>query len=217
MFLVIDGIDASGKKTQVELLSKKLQDAWKTVKIVDFPRYDNQSSYFAQKYLSGDYGANVSAEMSSLFFMMDRYDASFQLREDLKAYDYVIANRYTSASMIHHGCKIHTLSERTKFLDWLEHMEYVVCSLPKPDVIFFLSLSFENNMKLLEKRLSTSRKPNPDIHERDTVYMKQAWETAHSISWTYGWNTINCEEQGKLLSRDEITQKLFEQLHVWKK
>jgi len=213
MFLVIDGIDASGKSTQVQLLSQNLEKLWKTVKIIDFPRYDEESSFFVRKYLSGDYGKELSAEISSLFFAMDRFDASHEFKDDIQNYDYVIANRYVSASMIHHGCKIENTSERDKFINWLENLEYNICNIPKPDKVFFLSLSFENNQKLLQKRAYEKGTTELDLHEWDSQYMKRARQTAHDISEQQWWITIGCEEGGEVLEREVICARIFQRLH----
>lgn len=105
-----------------------------------------------RQYLAGEYGKFVDAHTSSLFFALDRFQASFELKEDLKKYDYIIANRYVSSSMIHHACKIESIQARQEFIAWLENLEYEICSIPRPDKIFFLSLSFENNLKLLAHR-----------------------------------------------------------------
>ncbi len=209
MFIVIDGIDASGKSTQVELLSWELTRLWKTVKVLDFPRYDQESSYFVRKYLNGDYGKNVSAEMSSLFFALDRFDANYDFRDDMEKYDYIIANRYVSSSMIHHGCKIDDITQRGIFLKRLQNLEYKICGIPQPDKILFLSMSFENNQKLLQKRAYESGTTELDLHERDTKYMRKAWQTAHDISAQQWWILIDCEENGELLDRESITEKIL--------
>lgn len=209
MFFVIDGIDASGKKTQVDLVSTKLQEYGKTVKIIDFPRYDEQASYFVRKYLKWEYGKHVSAEMSSLFFAMDRYDASQELRSDIETYDYVIANRYVSSSMIHHGCKIDDMWQRQDFFDWLEQLEYQICGIPVPDTIIFLSMSLENNIKLIHSRLYASGTTELDLHESDNQYLKKAWDTAQQVSRQYNWERIDCELDGEILPREEITQMIL--------
>jgi dTMP kinase len=52
MFVVIDGIDGSGKGTQVEILRKHFESLGKKVKILDYPRYGNPSAFFVEKYLN---------------------------------------------------------------------------------------------------------------------------------------------------------------------
>lgn len=212
MFIVIDGIDASWKKTQVDLLEKNLISAWKTVYILDFPRYDSSASFFVQKYLSGWYGKNLSAEMSSLFFALDRFDASFDFSEKLEQHDYVIANRYVSASMIHHGCKIEDTDQRKEFLDWLEKLEYDICKIPKPDKTFFLSFSFENNLQLLHKRHFDSGTTELDLHEGDNEYLYKAWKNAHEICDMYGWEKIVCDDEKQIFSRETIAQSILEKV-----
>lgn len=212
MFIVIDWIDASGKKTQVDKISTHLRKNWKTVKVIDFPRYDYESSYFVREYLDGKYGKNLSPEMSSLFFAMDRFDASYDYQKDINKYDYVIANRYVSSSMIHHGCKIHDIKQRKVFLDWLENLEYKICKIPKPDKIFFLSFSFKNNQKLLQKRAYEKWTLELDLHESDTEYMLSAWEVAHKISEEYNWEKIVCDTGNTILEREEITEQILKKI-----
>jgi dTMP kinase len=55
---------------------------------------------------------------------LDRFDDSFNLREELKDYDYIISNRYVSANMIHQTGKIFDKQERNDFLEWLENLEF---------------------------------------------------------------------------------------------
>jgi dTMP kinase len=52
MFIVIDWIDGSGKATQVKLLKEKLEALWKSVKLLDYPRYGEKSAFAVEKYLN---------------------------------------------------------------------------------------------------------------------------------------------------------------------
>ena len=44
ILIAIDGVDASGKQTQTELLKKRLENNELKIKSVSFPAYDNPSS-----------------------------------------------------------------------------------------------------------------------------------------------------------------------------
>jgi dTMP kinase len=124
MFIVIDGIDGSGKGTQVKILQNYFEKSGKTVKILDYPRYEEPSSFMVKKYLNGEYGSNVSAKTASIFYAIDRYDSSFQLKEDFEKYDIIISNRYVSANMIHQAGKIENEDDFKEYLNWLYDLEY---------------------------------------------------------------------------------------------
>ena len=68
---------------------------------LDFPRYEEPSSFFVQKYLNGGYGQDVSAKASSLFYALDRFDATRGREKEFANHDFILSNRYVSASMIH--------------------------------------------------------------------------------------------------------------------
>lgn len=106
MFIVIDGIDGSGKGTQTQILVEALEKQGKRVKLLDYPRYGEPSAFAVEKYLNGDYGNQVSAKQASIFYALDRFDSRFDFADDMKNYDYIISNRYVSASMIHQAGKI---------------------------------------------------------------------------------------------------------------
>ena len=127
MFIVIDWIDGSWKGTQVKLLEKKLTSMWKKVKILDYPRYWEHSAFAVEKYLNWDYGKDVSAKQASIFYALDRFDDSFKIKDDLENYDYIISNRYVSASMIHQAGKIKDKKQRQdkKYIEVRDKNEFL--------------------------------------------------------------------------------------------
>lgn len=78
-FIVIEGLDGSGKATQTKILFDKISAMGKSIKRLEFPDYANESSALVKMYLGGEFGSNpndVNAYAASSFYAVDRV-ASF--------------------------------------------------------------------------------------------------------------------------------------------
>jgi dTMP kinase len=102
--------------------------------------------------LNGEYGKNISAKQASIFYAIDRFDDSSNVKKYLLEYDFVISNRYVSANMIHQAGKIKNKNERDEFLDWLEDLEFNIFQIPKPDKIIFLNVTPKMSQELVLKK-----------------------------------------------------------------
>ena len=120
-FIVIEGTDGSGKSTQVNLLSDRFKKEKIKFETADFPQYDNFSGAFVAKYLRGEYGAadEVGPYRGSIFYAVDRYDKSFDIRKWMNEGKQVISNRYVSANMGHQTGKIKGKKQQDAFLKCL--------------------------------------------------------------------------------------------------
>lgn len=217
MFIVIDGIDGSGKGTQVEILRKHFEWIGKKVKILDYPRYWYTSSFMVQKYLNGEYGKTLSPKLASIFYAIDRYDSMMDKKYvDFDSYDYIISNRYVSANMIHQTGKIEDDNEAKEFLDWLYDLEYNIFWIPKPDKVIFLNVTPEVSQKLVlkkEKREYLKDGKKMDLHEEDINHLQNAWDKAMKVVEMYDdWVKIDCVENGEILPIEEITQKILSEI-----
>ncbi len=101
-FIVIDGTDGSGKATQTGLLVDELKLAGYDVAMTDFPQYGTKSAGLIEEYLNGKYG-QVGPQAASVFYAIDRFDASFKIREWLEQGKIVISNRYVIATYFCHS------------------------------------------------------------------------------------------------------------------
>lgn len=213
--IVIDGVDASGKETQTKLLLQKLQNSGKKVRMISFPAYDNPSSTLVRMYLNGDFGKNpddVNAYAASSFFAADRY-ATFKQDWGRDYMDDVIilADRYVSSNMIHQASKIKNEDEKNEFMDWLHDFEYNRYGLPEPDITLFLDMPVEWGKKLMNDRAnkidgSTSK----DIHESNSDYLNDSYNTAVCAAEKYGWKRISCVNEKGIRAVEDINAEIFD-------
>lgn len=212
--IVFEGLDGSGKQTQSELFFQALKAADRKVIKISYPRYDNESSALVKMYLRGDFGTNpeaVSPYAASTFFAVDRYASYKQDYEDFyKDGGIVIADRYTTANMLHQGSKIRDARERAAFLDWLWELEFTLYGLPVPDNVFFLDMPLGSAKELTKSRLNKiTGKAQKDIHEASEDHLKNACETAEELIKKYGWIRIDCIQDGAVRSIDDIKMEIM--------
>ena len=55
--IIIEGLDGSGKSTQMQLLCQRAEQLGKPVRRVKFPNYVEDSSALVKAYLSGELGS----------------------------------------------------------------------------------------------------------------------------------------------------------------
>ena len=156
----------------------------------------------------------MNAYAGSLFYSLDRYDHSAQMKETLAAGKTIICDRYTSASMGHQAGKIDDLKERDTYLEWLYKMEYETFNIPKPDITILLYVSPEINQKLMAQREDKEylKGKKQDIHEADIEHLIKASQAFLYVAKKYDWAVIDCAPDGILLSIEEIHEKVWEKV-----
>ncbi len=209
--MVIDGLDGSGKSTQLGLLDQYLQSKGVAYRQISFPDYDQPSSALVKMYLAGEFGQaadSVNAYAASSFYAVDRY-ASYKKfwEEGYQNGDLIVAARYTTSNAIHQMAKL-PKDMWDSYLEWLEYYEYVQLGLPKPDAVIFLDMPLHIAQALLSGRYNGDEEKK-DIHERDLSYLKQCRESALYAAEKCGWQVVCCGEGDAPLAPQTITDKLI--------
>ena len=209
--IVIEGLDGSGKSTQLDLLYENLKKENIDCKTVSFPDYENPSSTLVKMYLAGEFGkkpGDVNAFAASVFYAADRY-ASFKSAwgEYYNNGGTVIAGRYTTSNAVHQASKLPE-NEWEDFLSWLYDFEYNKIAIPKPDKVIFLDMPIEVSQKLLTKRYEGDNSKK-DIHESDTDYLDRCRKAAVFTAEFSGWETISCAENGEARSIEDISKDVL--------
>lgn len=212
--IVIEGLDGSGKTTQVNLLPEKLKALGVDSKIVSFPDYEDPSSTLVRMYLSGEFGDkpnSVNAFAASLFYAVDRY-ASFKRHWEQYYNDggVVVAGRYVESNAYHQMAKLPE-EEWETYLSWLYETEYNKTAIPKPDLVIFLDMPIEVSSKLMTSRYEGDDSKR-DIHEKDKEYLNACRKAAKYAADKCGWCVINCSENGEPRTIEEISADIMSQV-----
>lgn len=209
--IVIEGLDASGKGTQADILVERLKETGKDALGISLPNYDDESSALVKMYLRGEMGdkpSDVNAYAASTFYAVDRY-ASFK-KSWKKEYDsekIIVANRYTTSNACHQMTKLDE-REWDSYLSWLFDFEYRLLEIPKPDCVIFLDMPVEISQKLLLRRYHDDESKK-DVHEKDVAYLQSCYKAAGYACEKLGWNRIMCSSDGEPRTIDEIAQEVF--------
>lgn len=217
MFIVIEGTDGSGKGTQTLLLKQKLLDMGKKVEEIHFPQYGQKSAAMVEEYLNGAFGnaSEVSPEQTSIFFAVDRYAASFKIREWLQEEKIVICNRYVGSNMGHQGGKIKNEKKRKEYFAWNYHLEYEIFKIPKPDVNIILHVTPEISQKLVDQKPKRDylHGKKRDIHEDDIDHLKNAEASYLFVASQFPeFYLVECVENNDILPVEVIQEKIWKLL-----
>ncbi len=212
--IVIEGLDGSGKSTQLELLPEALKKEGIDCRTVSFPNYEDDSSALVKMYLEGQFGKrpeDVNAYAASSFYAVDRY-ASY--KKDWGSFyekgGVIVSGRYTTSNAVHQCSKLDE-NMWEDFLSWLYDFEYNKMGIPAPDKVIFLDMPTEVSQKLLDGRYSADG-GHKDIHERDIEYLNKCRRAALFTADYSGWSKISCSRDGEPRKIEEIAEDILKEV-----
>lgn len=216
---MIEGTDGSGKGTQFRLLQRRLRKEHVSFKTFDFPQYGKPSAYFVERYLQGAYKgiSAVGPKKGSLFYALDRFEASPGIESTLKKGVIALSNRYTASNMGHQGSKIAAKKERVAFYQWLNELEFDILGIPRPTLNIILHVPAKIAQSLVDGKKAHERTyvsgAKRDLHEKNLRHLQKSEQTYLELAKLFPreFTLIECVEKGRLLSIPEIHER------VWRK
>ncbi len=187
-FLVIEGLDGSGKSTQLGLLKKYLEENEIPYKYLHFPRLE-EGIYgkLVARFLRGEMGDNnqVDPYLVALIFAGDRWEAKAMIEKWLEDDYLVIVDRYVYSNIAFQCAKLPDVEEQKILQDWILDLEFGHYKLPVPQINILLDVPFEFTRKRLsEGRTGNDRdylKGQTDIHEQDLEFQGRVRNIYHSL------------------------------------
>lgn len=210
--IIIEGLDGSGKSTQIKLLEEYLKSNEITYKKIKLPDYDSPSSTLVKMYLGGEFGSSaddVNAYAAGAFYAVDRY-ASFNLgwKKDYESGTLIIADRYATSNSIYQMEKIEE-SKWDEYLEWSEDFEYNKLSIPRPNCVIYLDMPVEISQRLMTSRYDGDENKK-DVHEVNVDFLNKCRKSALYTAEKQGWKVIECSNGKEPYSVDEIHKKIID-------
>lgn len=209
--IVLEGLDGSGKSTQLLRLSDALTQSGRCVRKIKLPDYDDPSSSLVRMYLGGAFGSDpqdVNAYTASAFYAVDRA-ANYlrKWRQDYLDGKWILADRYTTSNAYHQIQKL-PRAQWDAYLAWLEDFEYGKLALPRPDCVVYLDMPIDVSQRLLRERYAGDD-GKKDIHEANVAYLYACRTAALYAAQKLSWQVIDCAPDGEALPIDVIAEKVL--------
>ena len=220
-FIVIEGLDGSGKSTQLAMLREYLSRHAIDHFFLHFPR--TEAPVFGEmiaRFLRGELGKieEVDPYLVALLYAGDRMDAAATIRREMAQRQLVLVDRYVYSNIAFQCAKLEDTAGQEKLRDWILFMEYDHFRIPRPDLNLFLDVPFSFTAeKLKERQISETREylaGQQDIHEKDLHFQQQV----RDIYLRFAASQPDCisipcyDDHEKILPAEEIFEKILRAL-----
>jgi len=211
-FITIEGLDGSGKSTQVKLIRNYFEKNNIKYQYLHFPILD--SPFFGEmisKFLRGDLGDNnqVDPYLVAMLYAGDRNNMATQIRTWLSEGTVVLVDRYVMSNIAYQCAKLNTKEEQETLKNWILDFEYNYYKIPKPDLNIYLDVPFSFTQEQLQAERSGDDRDylegKQDIHEADLTFQQK-------VKNMYDQQTTNPNEINKVLCTDSNGKMLAKEL-----
>lgn len=217
MFIVLEGVDGSGKSTQIANLQRMFAEQGIPTQYLHFPRFD--APYFGDliaRFLRGELGSieQVDPYIVAMLYAGDRRDAAAMIRGWMDEGKVVICDRYVYSNIGYQCAKVADEAEREKLREWILSLEYDYFAIPRPDVSLFLDVPFAfTERKLIQEvREGDDRaylNGKKDIHEQ-SLDLQRAVRQVYIDAAQHDENmfVVDCSSEGEMASPEVIFERI---------
>ena len=182
-FIVFEGIDQSGKKTQSILLRNGLKKKGYKVGYISFPKYNTSIGRLVKKCLHDD---SFSLEMSHILLSANRWESEKEVRYKLENMDFVVCNRYCDSNIAY------GLANGLK-KEWLENLDL---GLPKPDLTILIDIPITESV--------FRKSENRDRYEKDKKFLNNVKSRYKKLATMNKWSKIKGNR-----SKEEVSKEIW--------
>lgn len=197
LMVAVEGLDASGKRTQATRLVERLEADGHAAQYIEFPTYDRtRIGQLIEEYLDGEY--DVPPEVRALLYSADRYQLADRLEAFIAEGGVLVADRYSPSNYAFQGVAMGDADA----VDW---MEAVDARLPRPDIVILLDIPPETARELM-----VADEKEQDVHEDDLAFQRQVAERYRDLADERDWTVVDVTADGELRSKQEIADEIWD-------
>jgi dTMP kinase len=192
--IAIEGIDGSGKRTQVALLRDALGARGHETFVTGFPIYESWFGKMVGEFLDGEFGPleEVDPHFTALLYAGNRFEAKQQIVEALAAGKIVLADRYIGSNMAHQSALL-PAEERGEFVKWIEHLEYQIYGLPRESAVIYLRVPPAEAQKLVALKSARGYTASThDLLEGNLRHLEDAAAMYDELAKRANWKSVEC-------------------------
>lgn len=184
MIIVIEGGDQAGKKTQSDLLAKKLKSKKIKTKLFSFPDYSTPIGKEIKRYLSGK--RKFTPQVIHCLLAANRWENLEKIKKTQSKSSVLIMNRYYQSNLVYGLAN--GMNQK-----WLENLDD---GLPKADIVIVLDISQSESFKRKSMKRDKFEKNKEFLNTISLLYKKMA-RKKH-------WYVVNA-----LKSKEEIHNEIM--------
>jgi dTMP kinase len=213
ILIAVEGIDGSGKRTQVELLEKALTKHGHSVYSTGFPQYDSWFGKMVGQFLNGQLGPleSVDPHFTALLYAGDRFEAKPRIEAEIRRGSIVLADRYIGSNLAHQTARA-PAEKRAEFLSWIEHLEYTIYGLPRESLVLYLRVPPVEAQSLVARKSARNyTAAQKDLQESSLRHLEDAAEMYDLLSRRPPWATMQCFDATRHVMRppEEIAAEVL--------
>jgi dTMP kinase len=213
--IAIEGIDGSGKRTQIDLLHGIIaaSEGGHSVYSTAFPQYDSWFGKMVGQFLNGELGPleSVDPHFTALLYAGDRFAAKPKIEGALDEGKIVLIDRYIGSNLAHQTARV-APEKRAEFQQWIEHLEYNIYELPREDLILYLRVPPTEAQKLVAQKSQRSyTSSRQDLQEASLRHLQDAAAMYDQLARSAPWVTIESFDsaRGTMRSVKEIAREVL--------
>lgn len=214
--ICLEGLDSSGKSTQVKLLTQYFEKHNLKYQFIHFPTYtETEAGKVVSSFLRGEFGDidEVDPIFVANIYAMDRYLYFPKIKKMLEENDVLLLDRYVFSNMAYQGAKTSNDTEAGLVREWVGAFEFGFLELPYPSLTIF----FDVPIKIIKERLEAERigqdreylQGQQDIHENSIDYQSKVRDNYLALEGYLGYKIIPTES----MTPEEIFNKYEKYLY----